>query len=159
MDGHSTPRIEILPFSRLDIGQLYDVLLIRHHVFVIEQKITSEPDIDGADRVCHHAIASIEGEAVATARIFADHDPIVVGRVSVLPRWQGRGVGTVLMRQIQEFIGQRSAQLHAQAHLEPWYTRLGWERVGERYMEAGIEHVTMHDAWGPKMQKRSHDDL
>ena len=33
--------------------------------------------------------------------------------------------------------------LHAQAHLEAWYTGLGWTRVGEVYEEAEIPHVTM----------------
>ena len=59
---------------------------------------------------------------------------------------QRAGYGTAMMRLINEWLGDRRAEMHAQAHLEPWYSRLGWRRVGEEFMEAKIPHVTMR--WG-----------
>ncbi|MDZ7918261.1 MAG: GNAT family N-acetyltransferase [Rhodococcus sp. (in: high G+C Gram-positive bacteria)] len=34
-------------------------------------------------------------------------------------------------------------EISAQAHLENWYGRFGFVRVGEQYLEAGIPHVKM----------------
>ena len=43
----------------------------------------------------------------------------------------------------QRIIGDRPAAMSAQAHLEAWYTRVGWQRVGDVYDEANIPHVKM----------------
>ena len=51
-----------------------------------------------------------------------------------------------MMKEAQARLGDASAELHAQAHLEDWYSSLGWRRVGEVYEEAQIPHVTM--IWG-----------
>ena len=80
---------------------------------------------------------------MGTARVFFDREPIIVGRVAVATGRQRGGIGTEMMRAIGSAIGDRPAELHAQAHLEAWYHRLGWRTRGERYMEAGIPHVTM----------------
>jgi ElaA protein len=69
-----------------------------------------------------------------------------VGRVAVDNELQGQGLGTVLMEGVQRHLGTRQAALNAQAHLERWYQRLGWTRVGEIFEEAEIPHVKM--VWG-----------
>jgi len=48
-----------------------------------------------------------------------------------------------MMKAIQTWLGDDEAELHAQAYLEDWYGDLGWQRVGDEYMEAEIPHVTM----------------
>lgn len=133
----------IIDFHDLTLTQLYSVLHLRDLVFVVGQKITDEPEVDGQDMRCAHVLFEKHGVLVGTARIFTDESPMVVGRVAVHADHQGHGLGTKMMQQIQVYVGQREAELHAQSHLEQWYTELGWERVGERFMEAGIEHVMM----------------
>lgn len=131
-------------FDELTTRELYDLLHLRDLVFVVGQKITAVPEIDGLDPQCVHArLVDGDGVLLGTARIFAAQRPLVVGRVAVHPDRQRGGVGTVLMQQIQQWLGDRPAELHAQAHLEAWYTRLGWRRVGELFEEAEIPHVTM----------------
>lgn len=138
-----TWRMEIKDFHQLTLQELYDLLVLRNIVFVVGQKITSEPEADGLDDECAHALLYAGDDLIATARLFMSRSPVVVGRVAVHPDHQRGGVGTGLMDHVGRYIGERSAELHAQAHLEAWYTRLGWRRVGEVYMEAEIPHVTM----------------
>lgn len=131
-------------FDDLSLRELYAVLWLRDEVFVVGQKITAESEVDGEDPACTHVMGRDEsGQLVATARLFLGQQPIKVGRVAVHPQLQGQGVGTQLMGYVNQIIGLRPGKMSAQAHLENWYAGLGWRRVGDRYVEAEIEHVTM----------------
>lgn len=111
---------------------------------MVGQKITSEPEVDGADPDFHHAFGRDDrGRVVATARLTLDRDPVKVGRVAVHPDLQRTGVGSALMAEVQRILGARAAVMNAQAHLEPWYARLGWRREGDSFFEAEIKHVRM----------------
>lgn len=136
-------RVDIAPFDALTARELYDVMHLRDLVFVVGQKITAVPEIDGLDPQCHHARAFIDGRLIGTTRIFANEDPIVVGRVAIHPDFQRGGWGTRMMRAVQDWLGARRAELHAQAYLEQWYSSLGWERFGQPFDEAEIVHVMM----------------
>ncbi len=140
-------RCVIKPYEALTRDELHDIFWLRNVVFVVGQEITAEPEIDGRDPECAHAMLWRGEELIGTARIFADAAPMVVGRVAVRTDLQRGGYGTVMMEHVQRWIGERAAELHAQAHLEAWYARLGWRRVGEVFMEAKIPHVMME--WGP----------
>ncbi|MEZ4462197.1 MAG: GNAT family N-acetyltransferase [bacterium] len=136
-------RFEIKAFDDMSRDELYRVLWLRDVVFVVGQKITAVSEIDGLDPQCHHAMLWDGDDVIGTARIFADENPCVVGRVAVHTDHQGKGLGTQLMRSVQDWLGDRPAELHAQAHLESWYSALGWTRQGDVFMEAEIPHVTM----------------
>lgn len=141
--------VEIKPFDQLSLRELHDLLALRTLVFVVGQKITSEPEIDGYDPECAHALlwtsASPNGarRLIGTARLFIDRDPITIGRVAIHPDFQGSGLGSLMMQAIQAHLGTRRAMLHAQAHLQTWYQRLGWHPEGDLFMEADIPHITM----------------
>ncbi|MFW5966864.1 MAG: GNAT family N-acetyltransferase [Persicimonas sp.] len=135
--------VDIKPFDELTRDELYRILELRNLVFVVGQEITAVPEIDGRDPDCEHAMLWRDGRLLATARIAVDDSSRKVGRVAVHPDFQRQGLGTELMRAIQDHLGSRTAKLHAQAYLEEWYLDLGWKRVGEPFEEAGIEHVEM----------------
>lgn len=134
---------EIKHYCDLTKDELYAIMVLRDLVFVVGQKITAVPEVDGRDPECEHAMLWDDGELVGTARLFCDEDPVVVGRVAIHTERQRQGLGSVLMRAVQEHLGERRAELHAQAHLEAWYAGLGWERFGEPFDEAEIPHVMM----------------
>ena len=90
-------RAEIKAFDELSLKELHDIFWLRNVVFVVGQKITAEPEVDGADPECEHAMLWMEDRLVGTARIFHKRDPIIVGRVAVHTELQGHGLGTVLM--------------------------------------------------------------
>lgn len=136
-------KTHIRHFDDLSSTELYSLLHLRCRVFVVGQQITEEPEIDGRDPECAHVLARREGELVGTARMFVDEEPIIIGRVAVAPERQGEGIGTAMMEAIQTWLENRPAELHAQAYLEDWYDSLGWQRIGEEFMEADIPHVLM----------------
>ena len=136
----------ILPWDELTRDQAYAIMCLRDLVFVVGQKITAVPELDGLDTQCAHAMLHVDGQLVGTARIFHLQTPRSVGRVAIHTDRQGEGLGSQLMLAVQEWMLEQApgpAELHAQAHLEDWYASLGWRRVGDVFMEAEIPHVTM----------------
>jgi predicted GNAT family N-acyltransferase len=74
-----------------------------------------------------------------------------VERVAVLPESRGSGLGRDLMLAVEAHarkIGQRQLVLHAQASVVEFYDKLGWQSVGPRFFEAGIEHQKMEKRLG-----------
>ena len=134
---------EIKGYADLSRDELHDILRLRCDVFVVGQEITAEPEIDGRDPECAHAMTWRDGQLVGTARIFVDDDPMIIGRVAVTRKRQRQGIGTEMMEAIQDWLGDRTAELHAQSYLEEWYSSLGWERFGDEFIEAEIPHVHM----------------
>lgn len=130
-------------FDELSLTELYNMLHLRDLVFVVGQKVTAEPEVDGRDPECEHIQVFEEGQLIATGRLFVDAHPIMVGRIAVHPEKQRGGYGSWMMARINERLGTRASEMHAQAHLEGWYTRCGWERFGDEFVEAEILHVPM----------------
>lgn len=123
---------------------------LRTRVFVEEQGVPAELEMDDRDADCVHAIALQDGHAIATGRLLpAEAGVARIGRMAVLAEWRGRGLGArvlaCLMQAARER-GDRAIELHAQLHAAPFYDRLGYERVGEVYEEAGIPHLNMRCA-------------
>jgi predicted GNAT family N-acyltransferase len=117
---------------------------VRNTVFTVEQGISKSLDFDGRDYECVHALARFgDGETIGTARMLPDGH---VGRIAVHEVWRGQGVGTRLVEYLANVArdqGLTEIYLHSQAHATEFYERLGFEKRGEMFMEAGIEHVPM----------------
>ncbi len=140
--------VDIKHFDELTLLELHGLLALRSRVFVVEQQITEVPEVDGEDKNGHHVIARVDGEIIGTVRMLLERNPVKVGRVAVDKAWRGRGVGGAMMDAAGEFLGDRSAKLHAQSHLEGWYEALGWWRGGDNFEIVGIDHVPMY--WPPE---------
>jgi predicted GNAT family N-acyltransferase len=126
---------------RDDQGALQSVRL---PVFVVEQKVDAREEFDAVDLVCQHILAEdAEGKAIGTGRIDA-HGKI--GRMAVLPSWRKRGVGKEILTkalQIAREQGLTRVYLHAQVTAMGFYEAAGFVGFGERFVEAGIEHLSM----------------
>ena len=107
-------------------------------------RIWQENDLDGCDRDALHILGyDGAGALVATARLLQDDSPIQVGRIVVRRDRRGQGVGSALLAYIESLLGPCAAVMSAQAYLEDWYTRRGWQREGDVYDEVGIPHVRL----------------
>ncbi|ATE59906.1 GNAT family N-acetyltransferase [Thauera sinica] len=117
---------------------------LRERVFVAEQGVPPELEMDEFDAVCRHAVArTAAGEAIATGRLLPDGH---IGRMAVDAAWRKRGVGgDVLEALVAEAaaLGMGEVVLNAQVHALAFYERHGFAAEGEVFMEAGIEHRAM----------------
>jgi predicted GNAT family N-acyltransferase len=117
---------------------------IRHQVFVVEQNVPPELELDDQDAVSDHALAyADDGQAIGTGRLLPDGH---IGRVAVLPKWRGQGAGEKIMQAlVAQARTRRMAQveLSAQCHARAFYEKLGFTAFGSTYQEAGIEHIAM----------------
>lgn len=119
------------------------ILAIRFEVFVAEQGVPSELELDGLDPKCVHALAFDGEKPVATGRLIDDGH---IGRVAVLKSYRKRGIGLKIMKTLIEAAKARSLTsvcLSSQTHAAPFYERLGFEAKGRVYQEAGIDHIDM----------------
>ena len=117
---------------------------IRFEVFVDEQKVPAEIELDDMDAVCLHAVAYDDaGNAIGTGRLLPDGH---IGRMAVRQPGRGTGVGgamlTLLMDKARER-GDKAVVLNAQTVAAPFYARHGFVQQGEVFEEAGIAHVEM----------------
>lgn len=120
------------------------VMPLRMQVFVVEQGVPAEIELDEFDPLSRHPVASgAGGEVVATGRLLPDGH---IGRMAVAAAWRGRGIGgRVLEALATEAVrrGLPQVVLNAQVQALAFYRRHGFVEEGEVFMEAGIPHQTM----------------
>ncbi len=121
-----------------------DAERIRFEVFVTEQKVPAEIELDHWDPQCVHALAlDATGAAIGTGRLLPDGH---IGRMAVHNTARGLGVGRTLLRALMDEARRRGHQevvLSAQTHAVPFYEREGFRTEGEIYDDAGIPHIDM----------------
>lgn len=122
---------------------LAEIRAVRFTVFVDEQQVPAEIEMDEWDERSKHVLATSNGVAVGTGRLLPDGH---IGRVAVLAAWRGKGVGLRLMEELMRLGSAANMPrfvLSAQIQAVPFYERLGFVVKGETYEEAGIPHVEM----------------
>ena len=142
-------QIEIKPFDALTINELYGILCLRSEVFVIEQDCVY-PDMDGKDQKAMHVIGRQDNKIVAYARIFKPGDyaeEASIGRVVVKKEYRKYGYGKIIMkdaiRAIHKYFNEDIVHVSAQMYLERFYHELGFNQIGDGYLEDGIPHIGM----------------
>ena len=122
---------------------------IRFTVFVDEQQVPEELEMDDADPKCIHLLAIEGDEPVGTGRIDIGNAG-KVGRVAIVASWRGQGVGTALMKLthgVAKEHGLDGVWCNAQVSVQPFYEGLGYRVTSaEPFNEAGIPHVRMECA-------------
>jgi len=118
--------------------------LVRKAVFVDEQKVPLELEMDEHDASSRHVLArDADGDAIGTGRLLvAGH----LGRMAVLADWRGKGVGRALLERLLEEAARQKLvhlALHAQTRATGFYRRFGFVEEGPEFMEAGIPHRVM----------------
>ncbi|HYN11726.1 MAG TPA: GNAT family N-acetyltransferase [Burkholderiales bacterium] len=116
---------------------------IRFEVFVKEQGVPAEIELDEADAQSIHALAFDGSQVVGTARLLPDGH---IGRMAVLKQFRGKGIGSALLVKLVEAAkqrGERTLVLSAQVHAVDFYRAHGFRPQGEVYEEAGIAHQDM----------------
>ena len=121
-----------------------DAKTIRFEVFVDEQKVPAELEMDDMDALCLHAVAyDAAGTPIGTGRLLPDGH---IGRMAVRKGERGTGVGGALLQTLMaqaKARGDRQVALSSQTHAAPFYQRHGFIVEGDEFVEAGIPHINM----------------
>ena len=116
---------------------------IRFEVFVEEQKVPADEEIDAYDPLSIHAIAWSKGNAAACGRLLPDGH---IGRMAVLKPFRGFGVGGLVLQHLIERArqrGDREVVLSAQTHAIGFYEKFGFAVEGDTYLDCDIPHRDM----------------
>ncbi len=134
-------------FPVRDTEQLAVCQDIRNAVFVEEQGVPPEREIDGKDTDARHFGVSADDHLIGTCRVRFSGSAAKIERVAVLKDFRHRGIGKVLMKYILQELGKTGDiqlfKLSAQAQVLPFYEKLGFKIRGNEYMDAGIPHYDM----------------
>lgn len=139
-------------YRELSPDELYELLVLRQRVFVVEQQCAFL-DADGRDLHSWHLLGrETTGDLLGYLRIVPPGYRFAVpsiGRVVVHASHRGTGMGKTLMREgirrCQDLFPGLPIRISAQQYLERFYLELGFrtEREGDPYDEDGIPHIEM----------------
>ena len=120
---------------------------IRKRVFIDEQGVPEEMELDEYDPLAQHALAYLYSECIGTARLVTLPGNVGrIGRMAVLPMYRKQGLGGELLCALLELSksqGITKLELHAQLSAIAFYEQYGFIAQGDIYDEADIAHRDM----------------
>ncbi len=123
---------------------------IRKEVFVTEQNVPEEEEIDRYEPVCRHFLALTENNIpCGAARWRFTEKGVKLERFAVLKAFRNQGIGSALVEAVLHDIknhpgyqGQKT-YLHAQLNAMPLYKKFGFQKKGALFLECDIQHYKM----------------
>jgi predicted GNAT family N-acyltransferase len=121
-------------------------LAIRLSVFVFEQGVPLDEELDAHDPAAVHVLAEMDGRGVGTGRFYVEDGRAIIGRMAVLPAARRAGVGGAILSALlthARSCGLGAAALAAQLHARPFYARFGFVADGPLFVDGGLLHQRM----------------
>lgn len=128
-------------------------VLLRVQVFVIEQGVPADIEVDEQDDSADtiYAVALHQGQVIATGRLVVAADdagqPLArIGRMAVAAEWRRQGIGGQILQLLEgeaRRLGLPRSMLHAQEYVKNFYASLGYREQGAVFLEANIPHIEM----------------
>ena len=118
---------------------------VRVAVFVQEQNVPVDIEMDDRDDQCVHVLAQHNNLPVGTGRIDLQYDG-KIGRVAVLKAYRGQGIGVALMSALEAIARQAGLThvwINAQISALSFYQKQGYVASGDTFLEADIVHCRM----------------
>lgn len=137
------PRLEE---TRYEAAWWDEIVALRLRVYVDEQAVPLEEELDDLDHVAIHWAALDEGRVVGTARLVLGDGDAKFGRLAIEKAWRRRGLGSRLLEVAvarARAAGAPRVILDAQIRVTALYEGLGFRAVGEVFLDAGIDHIRM----------------
>ncbi|MCR1835489.1 GNAT family N-acetyltransferase [Oceanobacillus caeni] len=129
--------------SEQELQQAYDIRMV---VFVEEQNVPPEEEIDDLEGSAIHFIGYDHENPVAASRLRFVEEYGKLERICVLKEARGKSFGKEIIQAMEKVVqekGFKKAKLNAQTHAEGFYQKLGYHTISGEFMDAGIPHVTM----------------
>jgi len=127
--------------------EIIDHLRIREIVFIDGQNVPYDLEHDGLDSVSTLIIVYDNEKPIGAGRYRFVDDYIKIERIAVLEEYRGKGIGKDIMdfleNQVIENTSIRKLVLNSQCSAQIFYEKLGYEPIGDIFMEADIQHVKM----------------
>ena len=124
-----------------------EAYLIREQVFIQEQGVPKDMELDEFDLAAKHALAYEGPLCVGTGRlVHLDNHHAQIGRMAVLSAFRNQGIGKAILNHLialAQAEGVLRLVLHSQVSVIPFYAKLGFITQGPVYDEAGIPHRNM----------------
>ena len=127
---------------------LIDAHTIRAKVFINEQNVPQEVEMDDKDLGAFHVVVYNDEKAVATGRLLINESEFLIGRIAVLKEERKKGFGDLVVKMLvrkAEDKGAKEVLVHAQMSALKFYEKLGFKIVGNEYIEenTNIPHIHM----------------
>jgi predicted GNAT family N-acyltransferase len=142
--------MDVVVFSVTDRDRMEAALVVRRAVFVDEQHVPIEEEIDDHDRDdpdARHIVVTDGGVPLAAGRFYRrDAETVQIGRMAVLAEHRGRGLGRLMLDALMADArerGYRRASLNAQVHALAFYAKAGFVAHGPPFEECEILHRAM----------------
>ncbi len=123
------------------------VMIVRGIVFIEEQQVDWEGEIDEFEKSSVHFLGEVDGQPVAAGRLrFLADGRAKVERIAVRRAWRGHGYARRVVQLVLDHAAAQGARrfvMHAQVHLQKFYEDFGFRREGGIFVECGIDHITM----------------
>ena len=129
-------------------SEINKCLKIRKSVFIEEQNVPKDRELDGLDSAAIHFLVLLNNKPVGTARVILkdNSQTAKIQRVAILKSARGSGLGQVLIKEIEKTPALQSVlrfALESQTHALGFYTRLGYNAEGPEFLDANIPHRLM----------------
>ena len=87
-------------------------------------------DYDGGVRQEDYVfLAKINEELVGVVRLCPEMNVLVLRGMQVLPKFQGKGIGTQLLESCHDYLAQRSCYCIPWRHLHSFYEQIGFQLI------------------------------
>ena len=137
-------------FNELTLEELYQMMIVRQEVFVVEQNCPYL-DADDKDQKCFHVLGYENNDLIAYARLvpkgISYKNSVSIGRILTTEKGRGKGIGKSLVQfsidETKRFFNTTEITISAQCYLIKFYESFGFKIVGEEYLEDDIPHIKM----------------
>lgn len=132
-------KIYIKQFNELTNKELYNIIKLRLNVFVYEQKILVEDELDQFDfSADHYFIKNNSNDVVSYARLIKEEGFVKLGRICTAKLERGKGYSSKIIENV--ITTYNRVIISSQEHAISFYEKLGFIKTGTPYLEANISH-------------------
>jgi len=127
--------------------ELKEAIEVRKKVFVEEQGVPEDMELDGLDSQALHMVVKDGEGVIGTARVmFLPDRQAKIERMAILKPVRRRGIGRGIISFLNEELKNKQVKqviLHSQYSAVGFYKSCGFEESGLPFFEAGIKHIKM----------------
>ena len=124
-----------------------DALALRKEVFVFEQQVPLELEIDNEQEAIHFGLYDANLPQATVRLLPKERQVYKIQRMAVKKEARKKGFGRMIMTFVEEYAKENQIHelvLGAQTQAIPFYQSLNYTVFGDEYLDAGIKHFDMN---------------